>query len=152
MYLMPYPRFLRSFCEAVLGFDPADPPHIRQHRRALSRFYDDAFRRGLSCAEMSQELTVRTALAQIRRRASDWTLQEPYSASRAIQVVCEDVQRTLSKQDAKVLADTVAQLSWRDLLYPDAWKAAEKSIRDEAWLWRRKPPSIDEIAALRVRQ
>jgi len=54
------------------------------------------------------------------------------------------------KADAKVLADTVAQLSWRDLLYPDAWKAAEKSIRDDAWLWRRKP-SIDEIAALRIR-
>lgn len=142
-------RFLRSLCAAAFGFDPADPPDVRRHDRAVRRFIDDGAARGATADDLDREYRLRVALAELRRRASDWTLREPHTAARAITAVAEDVGRKLPKDDAKVFAETVGRLTMRDLLLPEAFDLAEDASRAEASLLRRRAPTRDELAALR---
>jgi hypothetical protein len=103
-----------------------------EEEREFGRIVSDTLARGGGYEEISREMDLRTALAEIRRVASDRIEAYPEDALMAVDIAAEAACKWLDPRDVKVLRKTISRLGFDDLLYPDAARIAKQARR--RWL------------------
>lgn len=114
-------------------------------------FIDRARRRGLSPAEMMDEITLRAALVRARNRASEWAIRDPSSWCEAKRVSLETEGLSVPKHLRRRWSTWTAQLIRSDVFTDQAIEAIEANERTDKTTHRISPRYGSEIeTAMRV--
>lgn len=130
-------------------------PHSDQQEfgRRLRDFWHQ--RRGVPLADQQAELTVRTAAARLRRRASDEAAKTPRHYSEHIKRLAKEEAMMLAAYDrtaAKEFLAWVESAPLQDILYPEAFKMVYRQIgREVAERLPTEKQLQDAMAALKVK-
>lgn len=130
-------------------------PHSDQQEygRRLREFWRQ--RRGVSVSDQMAELTIRTAAARLRRRASDEAMKTPRHYSEHIKRFAKEEAMMLATYDRSAAKEFLAwaeSAPLQDILYPDAFRMVYRQIgREVAERLPTEKHLQDAMAALKVK-
>ena len=133
---------------------PREGRRLYEHRLRL--LHQDMRRRGLTVQEQLMEHRFRHGMAELQRRASEWTLQDPDNHGRWIEIIAKDIadkMALIDKKTAKGFLDVVRGASASSILTPEAARAILDRARADAKLpIHRRRITEDDIASVTTKK